>query len=129
VDNRTNDDKAPNDIVKIVKIQAIFRGWLDRRRVKKIKEEAYTPGIYARQEKEAQGSGFHDYNSASLEQNYDNPNVLEQRAELGDFVYDEFQYEADLGKREERGEEMLENAARYKGEWLVSTSTRQGRGM
>ena len=63
-------------------------------------------------------------NSASLEQNYDNPNVLEQRAELGDFNYDDFNYEAGLGNREERGEELLENAARYRGEWLVGSNIR-----
>ena len=44
-------------------------------------------------------------------------------------MYDDFKYEATLGNKEDRPEETLENAARYKGEWLVGTNIRQGRGM
>ena len=51
------------------------------------------------------------------------------RAELGDFIYDDVAFERKLGKREQRVTMILENSARYEGEWLVSTQTRQGKGI
>jgi len=38
-------------------------------------------------------------------------------------------FEATLGKREQRELVALENGARYAGEWLVGQSVREGRGM
>ena len=75
------------------------------------------------------GSGDNMNNSGSLQNNYDNPNVLEQRNDLGPFNYDDKAYEVTLGNVEDRPEEMLENAAKYKGEWLLGSNIRQGRGM
>ena len=46
------------------------------------------------------------------------------RAELGDFVYDDYQFEKNLGPREQRVTAILENGARYEGEWIVNTQIR-----
>jgi hypothetical protein len=56
--------------------------------------------------------------------NYENPNVQEQKNLLGDFVYNEFTYEKTLGRRELRDGQILENGAKYCGEWLQGTETR-----
>jgi hypothetical protein len=40
---------------------------------------------------------------------------------LGAFEYKDWNFESKLGNREERVTQMLENGARYMGEWLVST--------
>jgi hypothetical protein len=60
----------------------------------------------------------------SGEVNYENPNVWEQKNLLGDFVYNEFTYEKTLGRRELRDGQILENGAKYCGEWLQGTETR-----
>jgi len=51
------------------------------------------------------------------------------REQLGAFSYDDFQFEKQLGKREGREMVILENGARYEGEWLTSSSVRQGQGI
>lgn len=51
------------------------------------------------------------------------------RAELGEFVYNEYAFEKKLGAREVRPSTILESGARYEGEWLVGTQTRQGKGI
>ena len=56
------------------------------------------------------------------EQNYDNPDVINIREQLGDFDYDE--EPAGLGRRELREMMLLENGAKYEGEWLIGTHTR-----
>ena len=40
------------------------------------------------------------------------------RDRLGEFDYDDLQLEKQLGKRETRAMAVLENGARYEGEWL-----------
>lgn len=60
-------------------------------------------------------------------QNYDNPDVINIREQLGDFDYDE--EPKGLGKRELRDMVLLENAAKYEGEWLIGTNIRQGHGI
>lgn len=62
-------------------------------------------------------------------EDYDNVNVQEMRAQLGEFSYDDDQFERQLGEREQRPMVILENGARYEGEWLTSTQVRQGRGI
>jgi hypothetical protein len=60
---------------------------------------------------------------------YDNPNVQRKRQELGPFKYDDGSFDAQLrGKVEERPQEKLDNDAKYTGQWLKGTTTRQGRG-
>jgi len=46
------------------------------------------------------------------------------RAQLGAFSYDDDQFEKMLGERENRMMVILENGARYEGEWLVNTQVR-----
>lgn len=43
------------------------------------------------------------------------------RQTLGEFLYDDQQFEQELGAREPRITVILENGARYEGEWLVGT--------
>jgi hypothetical protein len=50
------------------------------------------------------------------------------KLKLGDFEYDEFKFEKDLGSRTEKPVILLENGAKYLGEWLNHTEIRQGRG-
>jgi hypothetical protein len=64
----------------------------------------------------------HDFHTG--EANYDNQNVQLQRAQLGAFVYNSHSHEHTLGNREERDTQMLENGAKFKGEWLVNTEVR-----
>ena len=55
-------------------------------------------------------------------QNYDNPDVISIREQLGDF---EFGHEPkSLGKRELRPMMVLENGARYEGQWLIGSGVR-----
>ena len=51
------------------------------------------------------------------------------RAQLGDFQYDDDNFERSLGDREQRPMVVLENGARYEGEWLLGSQVRQGRGI
>ena len=46
------------------------------------------------------------------------------REQLGPFVYDDYQFENTLGKRELRETMLLENGAQYEGEWLKQTQIR-----
>ena len=46
------------------------------------------------------------------------------RDQLGAFSYDDFGFEQKLGQREERDNVLLENGAKYQGEWLVQSQTR-----
>ena len=46
------------------------------------------------------------------------------REQLGEFNYDDFQFEKELGNRERRDMVTLENGARYEGEWLQGLSIR-----
>ena len=54
-------------------------------------------------------------------EDYDNVNVQEMRAQLGDFQYDDEHFERSLGDREQRAMVVLENGARYEGEWLLGS--------
>ena len=42
------------------------------------------------------------------------------REKLGPFSYDDHKFERNLGQREERDIIILENGARYEGQWLVN---------
>ena len=46
------------------------------------------------------------------------------REQLGDFDYGD--YPQGLGQREMREEVVIENNAKYTGEWIVGTNIRQG---
>ena len=57
-------------------------------------------------------------------QNYENQEVLRIREQLGDFDYGDMPQ--GLGHREMREEVVIENNAKYTGEWIVGTNVRQG---
>ena len=46
------------------------------------------------------------------------------REQLGDFVYDDYEFERQLGSRERRPMILLESGAQYEGEWLRQTQIR-----
>jgi hypothetical protein len=46
------------------------------------------------------------------------------RQELGDFVFEDYDFDKSLGRREKREAAVLENGARYEGEWLPRTDVR-----
>jgi len=63
------------------------------------------------------------------EPGYDNISVQKMREQLGDFVFDDGEFEAQIqGKVENRDVIMLENQARYEGQWLKGQEVRQGKG-
>jgi hypothetical protein len=47
---------------------------------------------------------------------------------LGQFKFEDYEFEAKLGKREKRPMVVMENGARYIGEWLINFKIREGRG-
>ena len=51
------------------------------------------------------------------------------RAIIGEFEYDDPTFEEQLGAREKRPMVLMENGARYIGEWLLSNKIREGKGM
>jgi hypothetical protein len=61
------------------------------------------------------------YRGQDGREDYDNINVQEMRAQLGDFQYDDDHFERSLGDREQRNMVVLENGARYEGEWLLGS--------
>jgi hypothetical protein len=56
--------------------------------------------------------------------NYDNPDVISIREQLGDFDYGA--QPQDTGRVEYREMVLLENGAKYEGFWLVNVGIRQG---
>ena len=62
------------------------------------------------------------------EDNYDNPTVQRIRHAQGNFNYEEGQPLQDNIRREFRDEQLLENRAKYEGEWNVEDNTKNGRG-
>jgi len=88
----------------LIKVQSFFRALLARKKVNKIRSETYAV----------------HYNENGDVVNYDNPSVQNMRAQKGPFVYSDFEYEETLGERELRPMQVLENKARYQGEWLVN---------
>ena len=76
--------------------------WLAQRKVQRLRHEMFAPGMHCPRYGE-------DYQSL---------NVMEIREQLGDFIYDDEEYELQLGKRTYRPLTYLENQAQYEGEWL-----------
>jgi hypothetical protein len=97
----------------IIRIQALFRGALARRRV-------------------AQRYGFRPKTMGGMgtyrgPDEYNNPKVQEIKARLGPFRY-EGPTSNDGVKRKKKALITLENGARYEGEWNEDTGKRDGRG-
>ena len=91
-------------------MQAAMRGWIARKRVQELRQQIFQPGM-----------GHYPQDGR---EDYDNVNVQEMRAQLGDFQYDDEHFERSLGDREQRAMVVLENGARYEGEWLLGSQIR-----
>ena len=100
----------------VVRIQALFRGYLARKRVQQIKQSmGYRTN---------QGMMVNYPVDANIPLNYDNPDVMvlpsflifqNIREQLGDFDYG--QQPAETGRVEYRDMVLLENGAKYEGFW------------
>lgn len=96
----TREMRDSDKIYLIVKIQAIFRGYLTRKRIREVRGS----------------DGMMNRPSYDGVANYDNPEVQNIRQTLGDFDYGSD--DSKLGKREDRPFITLENGAKYQGQWL-----------
>ena len=68
------------------------------------------------------GMGGYTYNQyGEIEVNYDNPQVMSIREELGDFQFDE---STQMPNLEYKSMVQLDNHARYEGEWLKDSENR-----
>lgn len=47
----------------------------------------------------------------------------------GAYKYEDYDYEATLGEREQRPAQELKNGSVYFGQWLVGTNIREGQGI
>lgn len=76
----------------------------------------------------SEGSGVFGPNSKNASNvtvtNFDNPKVQQRRKTLDPFSFDAESEERELGQREERPLVVLDNGARYTGEWLVNKQIR-----
>ena len=98
----------------IIKIQAVMRGALARRKVKHVYGfEAQ----FSRQNFWGQG----------MQANYDNPLVISIKQKLGGFNYEPTP-KRDNVKRIHRELITLENGAKYEGEWDSEKNVRDGKG-
>ena len=101
----TRDMRDIDKLALVIKIQARWRGYLARKRLRIRGSE----GMMNRP----------SYEGAA---NYDNPEVQNIRQELGDFDYGSD--DTKLGQREDRPFITLENGAKYQGQWLKSSQIR-----
>ena len=92
-----------------------------RKYVRHIKESQYHQGFSQHQ------NNFDKYGEP-LAYNYDNPDVINIRDQLGDFDFGDYPTELNPS-REERDMIQLENGARYQGEWIYGTAIREGKGI
>jgi hypothetical protein len=83
-----------------------------------------------------QGASANDYSPTKVfevdnleinDEKFSNPNVNELLRRLGPFDYSRFPPMA--GEREKRSMVELENGAKYEGEWIKGSSTREGLGV
>jgi hypothetical protein len=102
-----------NELVSLVKIQSAIRSYLSSKRVAEL----------------ADFEAHNKFNQVadSGESNYDNPQVKDLEDRLGKFEYGQDQPETH--PLEFRGMVTLENGAKYQGEWIKATETRQGKGI
>ncbi len=106
--------KHSDKVSLIIRIQAFFRGYRARKRIQRFRDQQTEAGYH---------KGMPNVQiSPDGVQNYDNPDVISIREQLGDFEFG--QDPQGLGKREFRSMVVLENGARYEGEWLNGSSVR-----
>lgn len=107
--------RGRDKIAIIIKIQAIFRGVLTRRRVRQ---------RHGFQAKTMGGLAFAQFDGQA---NYQNQRVQEIRQSLGPFQYPNTT-EKDGVQRKKLPQKTLENGAMYEGEWNEVTNKRDGKG-
>jgi hypothetical protein len=95
----------------IVRLQAWARGSISRRKVKQRYGFQTSLGLFGGPEMEA---------------NYDNQTVQNIKEQLGTYNYDDNKPSSDGVKREQKEMFVMENGARYEGEW--SQEKRDGKG-
>ena len=71
----------------------------------------------------------HNFEADLMKGSFQNDKVLERRKQLGEFTYDQKDYEETLGQRDTRPETTIESGAKYSGEWLKGSQVRQGQGI
>lgn len=111
--------RHPNQIALIIKIQAAFRGYMARKYIRQIKESQYHHGFSYNHNVDNHGEPVY---------NYDNPDVINIRDQLGDFDFGDWPTSLN-NRREEREMIQLENGARYQGEWILGSAIREGKGI
>lgn len=109
---KTNFSKK-NEIVALIKIQSAIRSYLSSKRVSELIEF----------DAKNKFNQVMDPN----ENNYDNPQVLDLEQKLGKFDYGKVP--AETNPLESRNMIVLENGAKYQGEWIKGTEVRQGKGI
>jgi hypothetical protein len=105
---------------KVVKIQAHTRGFLTRKHV----NEHLAAQQYEEEQVESGALNRPSFNGDAP--NYENQDVQVIRQQLGDFDFGD--EETPHGQREWKQETLLENGAKYEGEWLLGNEVRQGKG-
>ncbi len=101
--------RGADKIYLIVKVQAAVRGIIARRKVKRIYGFETTFG----------GRRLDDMNGGVA--NYDNPVVIEIKQKLGAFNYNPAPPPVRY-QRQRKGLIVLENGAKYEGEWNLNTN-------
>lgn len=107
--------RGPDKIYIIMKLQAVFRGHLVRRKVKH---------VYGFEAKSCRNAAW----TQGIVPNYDNPLVQAIKKRQGTFNYDPAP-KRDGVQRLTRGLLTLENGAKYEGEWDEQNNVRDGKGM
>ena len=101
------------ELALLVKVQAIWRGYLTRKRIREGGNTNFERDRFVGEDGE-------------LLNNYDNPKVKEIQNQLGDYNYGENPNRDQ--PVEFRPEVQQENHAKYEGEWAKGTDNKQGKG-
>ena len=108
------------NIALIVKVQAAMRMYMANKKVHQIRKSRgiSSAGMGAQNRAYAEGE--------NIEPNYDNPLTMQIQAHLGPYQYGS--QPRDDVKRETRPVQILENKAKYEGQWNSVTNQRDGQG-
>ena len=112
------DFNKKNEAVNLIKIQSAIRSYLASKEVKVLVKSQPNFGFG-----QMPVGGYEQ----GVDENYDNEQVKELEQKLGKFNYGA----TPTGNKnlEFRGMKTLENGAKYQGEWIKNTETRQGKGI
>jgi hypothetical protein len=100
-----------HELALIIKVQSLFRGFLARKKIRGSQFNAGMGGIVFTEN----------------QKDYDNEKVAEIAEKLGEFNYEQ-DPNTETGAVEARPVTMLDNHAKYTGEWVIGEDTRQGKG-